>query len=75
MRLPNTAHTQRPWRIHAIAPDFAVEDVWALPTPGGAAPAGPGGWIFFGSCLVHRFNAGAHDEVPSFGHGVAGVDH
>ena len=35
MRLPNTAHTARPWRIHEIAHDFDVEDVWALPTPGG----------------------------------------
>jgi hypothetical protein len=35
MRLPRTAHTSRPWRIHAIAPDFDLEDVWALPTPGG----------------------------------------
>ncbi|WP_028922454.1 DUF2867 domain-containing protein [Pseudonocardia acaciae] len=35
MKLPNTAHTARPWRIHEIAPDFTVEDVWALPTPGG----------------------------------------
>jgi hypothetical protein len=35
MRLPNTAHTSQPWRIHEIAPDFQVEDVWALPTPGG----------------------------------------
>src|SRR5881275_856372 len=35
MRLPNDAHTSRPWRIHEIAPDFRVEDVWALPTPGG----------------------------------------
>ena len=35
MRLPNTAHTSRPWRIHEVAPDFEVEDVWALPTPGG----------------------------------------
>ncbi|MFF4216313.1 DUF2867 domain-containing protein [Streptomyces nondiastaticus] len=35
MRLPNTAHTTRPWRIHEIAYDFRVEDVWALPTPGG----------------------------------------
>lgn len=34
-RLPKGAHTARPWRIHEIAPDFAVEDVWALPTPGG----------------------------------------
>ena len=24
-----------PWRIHDIAKDFRVEDVWALPTPGG----------------------------------------
>jgi len=35
MRLPNSAHTWRPWRIHEIASDFRVEDVWALPTPGG----------------------------------------
>jgi hypothetical protein len=34
-QLPTTAHTARPWRIHEIAPDFRVEDVWALPTPGG----------------------------------------
>jgi hypothetical protein len=35
MRLPRTAHTTRPWRIHELAPDFRVEDVWRLPTPGG----------------------------------------
>jgi hypothetical protein len=35
MRLPKTAHTSRPWRIHEIAPDFRIEDVWELPTPGG----------------------------------------
>ena len=35
MRLPNDAHTSQPWRIHEIAPDFRLEDVWALPTPGG----------------------------------------
>ncbi|HEY4094561.1 MAG TPA: DUF2867 domain-containing protein [Baekduia sp.] len=35
MRLPNTAHTSRPWRIHEVIPDFRLEDVWALPTPGG----------------------------------------
>ncbi|MBT2386355.1 DUF2867 domain-containing protein [Streptomyces sp. ISL-11] len=35
MRLPITAHTSRSWRIHEIAGDFRVEDVWALPTPGG----------------------------------------
>ena len=35
MRLAAAAHTARPWRIHALTPDFRVEDVWALPTPGG----------------------------------------
>ena len=35
MRLPTTAHTSRPWRIHQLTRDFRVEDVWALPTPGG----------------------------------------
>jgi Protein of unknown function (DUF2867) len=36
MRLSKSAHTSHPWRIHEIAPDFDLEDVWALPTPGGA---------------------------------------
>ena len=36
MRLPNAAHESRPWRIREIAPDFKVEDVWALPVHGGA---------------------------------------
>ena len=35
MRLPDTAHTSRPWRIHEITRDFRLEDVWELPTPGG----------------------------------------
>ena len=34
-KLPPSAHSSRPWRIHEIAPDFRLEDVWALPTPGG----------------------------------------
>jgi uncharacterized protein DUF2867 len=34
MRLPNTAYTDRPWRIHEIVPDFRLEDVWALPGSG-----------------------------------------
>jgi|SRR5215210_2080034 len=34
--LPESAHSSRPWRIHEIAHDFRVEDVWALPTPGGS---------------------------------------
>ena len=35
MRLPNSVHASRRWRIHEIVPDFRLEDVWALPTPGG----------------------------------------
>jgi Protein of unknown function (DUF2867) len=36
MRLPNADHESRPWRIREIAPDFILEDVWALPVHGGA---------------------------------------
>ncbi|WP_405181572.1 DUF2867 domain-containing protein [Nocardia sp. NBC_01377] len=35
MRIPNSVCTAQQWRIHEIASDFTVEDVWALPTPGG----------------------------------------
>jgi hypothetical protein len=35
MRLPDTAHTSRPWRIHELTRDFRLEDVWELPSPGG----------------------------------------
>jgi hypothetical protein len=35
MRLPTSAHLSRPWRVHALTPDFRVEDVWALDTRGG----------------------------------------
>jgi hypothetical protein len=35
MRLPNTAHTSRLWRIHELTREFRLEDVWALATPGG----------------------------------------
>jgi hypothetical protein len=34
-KLPTTAHTSLPWRIHELTRDFRVMDVWALPTPGG----------------------------------------
>ncbi|MFJ3831667.1 DUF2867 domain-containing protein [Streptomyces sp. NPDC090046] len=56
MRLPKTAHTSLPWRIHEIAGDFQVEDVWALPTPGGPDDL---------ARLVHQFAAGTGDPVPS----------
>ena len=35
MQLSDSAHTALPWRIHELTPDFELEDVWALPTPGG----------------------------------------
>ncbi len=35
MRLSNTEHTSRSWRIHELTSDFRVEDVWELPTVGG----------------------------------------
>jgi hypothetical protein len=36
MRIPNAVHEAHPWRIRKIAPDFTVEDVWALPAYGDA---------------------------------------
>lgn len=36
MRLANEVHLDGPWRIHAIVPDFILEDVWALPVHGTA---------------------------------------
>ncbi len=35
MRVSSSDHRSRPWRIHALIPDFRLEDAWALPTPGG----------------------------------------
>jgi len=35
MKLPTSAHATQPWRIHELTGDFRLEDVWALPTPGG----------------------------------------
>ena len=40
MRLPNSAHESRGWRIADIAPDFRLEDVWALPARGSAEDFG-----------------------------------
>jgi hypothetical protein len=33
--LDKIQHSSRSWRIHQIAKDFRLLDVWALPTPGG----------------------------------------
>jgi Protein of unknown function (DUF2867) len=35
LRLPNSEHESRAWRIGEVAPDFRLEDVWALPAQGG----------------------------------------
>ena len=56
MKLPDTAHTSRPWRIHEIAPDFRLYDVWALPTPGGPDDFGR---------LVRQFAEGDTADNPS----------
>jgi Protein of unknown function (DUF2867) len=48
-RLPNREHTSRPWRIHEIAADFRIEDVWALPVRGEKSDF---------LALVHGFAAG-----------------
>jgi hypothetical protein len=56
MRLPNTAHTSRPWRIHELTEDFRLEDVWALPTPGGPDDL---------PRLVQQFAAGKTSTNPS----------
>jgi Protein of unknown function (DUF2867) len=58
MRLPNTAHTSRPWRIHALTGDFRLEDVWALPTPGGRDDF---------PRLVHQFASGDPSELNARG--------
>jgi Protein of unknown function (DUF2867) len=34
MRLPNREHESQAWRIGEVAPDFRLEDVWALPVEG-----------------------------------------
>jgi len=36
MRLSNSEHESHAWRISEVAPDFRLEDVWALPVRGGS---------------------------------------
>jgi hypothetical protein len=54
-RLPNSAHTSRPWRIHEITADFRLEDVWALPVYGEESEFPE---------LVHGFAAGDPSQGP-----------
>lgn len=57
MKLPNSAHTSQPWRIHELAKDFELEDVWALPTPGGPDDL---------DRLVQQFASPDDDEISDF---------
>lgn len=57
MRLPVSAHTSRPWRVHEPAADFTVEDVWSFRTPG----AGPAD---FPAMLAAIRDGGALDRQP-----------
>jgi hypothetical protein len=56
-RLPNRIHTARPCRIQELIPDFRLEDVWALPTPGGGPDDFPR--------LIEGFAQGSTMESPS----------
>jgi hypothetical protein len=54
--LPHSAHTSRPWRIHEIAQDFRLEDVWALPVRGSLEDF---------TLMVEHFAAGDPSQSPS----------
>jgi hypothetical protein len=56
VRLPAGAHGDRRWRIHELTGDFRLEDVWALPTPGGPDDFGR---------LVHAVAAGDPEQGSS----------
>ena len=56
MRLPNTEHASRPWRIHELTRDFRLEDVWELPATGGPDDF---------HRLVQRFASGDPSQGPS----------
>ncbi|MGA5817699.1 DUF2867 domain-containing protein [Kitasatospora sp. NPDC094028] len=56
MRIPNTAFTDRPWRIHEYIGDFDIEDVWDLDTPGGPDDL---------ARLVRQFSGDGTDFHPS----------
>jgi Protein of unknown function (DUF2867) len=62
MKLPKSAHTARPWRVHEITKDFKLEDVWELPTPGGPDDL---------ARLVHWF--ASDDDDDTFFSGVFGA--
>ncbi len=55
MRLPDSPHISRPWRIHDLTRVFRLEDIWASPTPGGPAHL---------PRLVAQFAAGDTSDNP-----------
>ena len=57
-RLANITYTDRPWRIHEVAGDFTVEDMWSFRTPG----AGPDD---FPTMLAAMLAAGGPDSVST----------
>ncbi|GAA0963271.1 hypothetical protein GCM10009554_82340 [Kribbella koreensis] len=65
MRLPLAAHADQPWRIHELTPDFTVEDVWALPTPGGPGEL---------SRLLTAFGAAGPDGAKEAGEPGGGAE-
>lgn len=56
MQIPADDHLAHPWRIHELIPDFRLEDVWALPTPGGPDEFG---------VLVEEFARADPAQLPS----------
>jgi hypothetical protein len=56
-RLPEAAHTAQPWLVHEIAGDFAVEDVWELPAPGGRPDDFP--------VLLSAFDSGMREHTSA----------
>ena len=73
MRLPNhRAQLPAPGRIHELTRDFRLEDVWALPTPGGAGrlPAAGASWFASGDPsqqLLRRRPHALRDPVEARG--------
>ena len=38
MKIANDEHERQPWKVHALADDFELEDVWRLPIRGDQQP-------------------------------------
>ena len=58
MKLPDAAHLAQPWRIHALTPDFRLEDVWALPAEGAAGDPSESGSAIARALFAIRWRLG-----------------